>query len=403
MKKIKNYKILFIWQGDWPWDIRIDKQIKSLINSGNDVAILARNTRHEKNFEIIDNVKIHRINNFSTNEYFDNVLSTPFFLNPMWIIKMYKIFKLEKPDLIIIRDIPLAISAIKIAKALKIKTILDIAEHYPALIKESKYINNIFLRFLFKNLDLYKYIEKEAVRICDSLLVVVEEQKERLLSENKIETNKISIVSNTPWLTNLYKTASQKNLNKLKIVYTGCIDGKFRDLKTIIEACKYLSSADIEFNIVGSGVLLDELKVMVDKYNLTNVIFHGWMEHSKILEFLNTQDIGIVPHNDSDVIQYTIPNKIFDYMAYSLPIIVSSARPLKRIVEETACGYVYEACNPKSLAECINYILQNKSELYQKAQNGYNAIKNKYNWEKDSIIMLNVINNYLGNNYDFKN
>ena len=395
MQKINNHKILIIWQGNWPWDVRIDKQIKSLISNGNEVIILSRNTRHEKLFEVIDNVKVHRINNIFYNEYFDNVLSTPFFLNPIWIIKMYNIFKVEKPDLIIIRDIPLAISAIKIAKTLKIKTILDIAEHYPALIKEGKYMNNIFLRFLFKNLDCYKYIEKEAVRVCDALFVVIDEQKERILNENKIEANKISIVSNTPWLANLSFKSNTKISNKLKIVYTGNVDGKYRDLKTVIEACKYLSCADIEVNIVGCGVILDELKTMVNKYNLTNIIFYGWMEHSKMLEFLSTQDIGIVPHNDSDVIQYTIPNKIFDYMAHSLPIIVSSAKPLKRIVEETDCGYIYEACNPKSLAECINYILLNKSELYKKAQNGYNAIKNKYNWERDNELMLSKIREIL--------
>ena len=62
------------------------------------------------------------------------------------------------------------------------------------------------------------------------------------------------------------------------------------------------------------------------------------MSHHELLKALEEQHIGIIPHDNSDYIKYTIPNKIFDYMAHSLPIIVPSVKPLKRVVEETSSG-----------------------------------------------------------------
>ena len=82
-------------------------------------------------------------------------------------------------------------------------------------------------------------------------------------------------------------------------------------------------------------------------------------------------------------------------MAQSLPVIVSSAKPLKRIVEETDCGYIFEAENAKSLTNTIIYILNNKNELLIKGTNGYHSIKNKYNWEEDQKILFQIIQKIL--------
>ena len=79
-------------------------------------------------------------------------------------------------------------------------------------------------------------------------------------------------------------------------------------------------------------------------------------------------------------------------MAYSLPVIVSSAKPLKRIVEETNCGWFFESENAEDLADLLQQILENKNELKTKAVNGYNAVKNKYNWENDGKILSETIN-----------
>ena len=270
------------------------------------------------------------------------------------------------------------------------------AEPYPCAIKVfDKYMNNCVARFLFKTLDWYQHIENKACQNANHIFTVVEDNIERIQTHSKICTDKISVVSNTPELKTLFLKDNFQEISKLKVVYTGNVDGTFRGIMTLVEAAKLLKNKNIEFNIIGDGTYIAKIQEEIKLNNLKNINLIGKLSHNELLKALEEQHIGIIPHDNSDYIKYTIPNKIFDYMAHSLPIIVPSVKPLKRIIEKTNCGYVYEVCNPQSLAECINYILNNKSELYKKAQNGYEAIKSKYNWENDAKEMLNIIKVYL--------
>ena len=397
---MRNKKILFVWSADWPWDIRIEKEIISLKNkkANFDISILARNTSNRPFFEHMDGVAVYRLHKLFTNKKFDDIISTPIYINPIWFFEIFNTIKKVRPNIIIVRDIPLALSCIIIAKFFKIKVILDMAEHFPAAIKVNpKYINNPILKFLICNLNWYKHIEKYAVKWSDKIVVVVEESKERLINEYKISANKISIVSNTP-LQNVIPIATNNKVydeKKLKITYTGNVDGKFRGIHTIIETANLLKdNTNVEFNIVGDGIYLEEYKNKASKLKLKNINFLGRLPHKQLIEFLKSQNLGIVPHIKSDVIEYTIPNKIFDYMAQSLPVIVSSAKPLKRIVEETDCGYIFEAENAISLEKLIRKINLNREELVTKAQNGYQAIKNKYNWKNDEKNLIDIVNEY---------
>ena len=388
-----NKRILIVWTGNWPWDIRIEKEAKTLQKAGLEVCICSRNTKNLPTFEVLDNISVYRFFNFfKGSSLISDILSTPFYINPLWILHILKTILKTKPKIIIVRDIPLFLTCAFWAKIFKIKIILDVAEHWPAQIKvNKKYVNNWFTELLFCKLDWYKHIEKFSVKKADKIWVVVEEQKQRLMDDYGVEENKINVVSNTPCKNILSKHNTSTENNSLKIVYTGGVDGIFRGIQTIINTAKILKNLnknDIIISIIGDGSYLEYYRKISEENNLINIKFLGRKPHTELLDYLNTQDIGIVPHIKCDIIDYTIPNKLFDYMAHSLPVIVSSAKPIKRIVEETDCGYVFESDNPQSLADLLIYISNNKQELEMKAKNGYKAVEEKYNWENDENNIL---------------
>ena len=394
---MKNKCALIIWTGDWPWDIRIEKEMKTFQKNGYDVSICARNSKNLPVFEYMDNISIYRFFNlFKKNTLVSNILSTPFYINPLWFIHILTTILKSKPDIIIVRDIPLFLTCDFLAKLFKIKIVLDVAEHWPAQIKvNKKYVNNWFTELLFCKLDWYKHIEKKSVQKADKIWVVVEEQKERIVNEHNVNKDKISVVSNTPYKDILSEHSVLSDDNILKIVYTGGIDAPFRGIQTVVEAAKILNTKNnknIVFSLIGDGQYLNYYKEIAEKNKLYNIKFIGRKPYSEVLNYLKTQDIGIVPHVKCDIIDYTIPNKLFDYMAISLPVIVSSAKPLKRIVEETSCGYVFESENAKSLADLLIQISDNKQELKIKAKNGFEAVKEKYNWENDEQNILLTLN-----------
>ena len=385
-------KILIVWTDNWPWDSRIQKQIDSLHKNGYEIHLACKNTNFLPIRECLGNLYIHRIRNIFRNKFLTNILSIPFFLNPIWFFHLLKIILEVSPKVIIVRDIPLILPCIVISKILNIKIILDMAENYHEMMKfNKKYNSNFISRFLIKNLKIYKHIEEIAVNSVDHIYTVVEESSKRLQEEYKLSGSKISIVSNTPTVLIPYNNKN-KETKALNLIYTGNIDAEFRGIDQVIDAFEYLQDYPVVFNLIGDGPMKNFYIEKVKNLKLGNINFLGYVEHNNLLNFLATQDIGIVPHKKCRYIDTTVPNKLFDYMLYSLPVIVSSAEPLKRIVEEENCGYVYE--NKEDLINILKYIIDNREELSIKAQNGYEAVIKKYNWENDEKNLLDIVNKY---------
>ena len=82
-------------------------------------------------------------------------------------------------------------------------------------------------------------------------------------------------------------------------------------------------------------------------------------------------------------------------MSYSLPVITSSAKPLKRITESIDCGFVFEAGNPESLADLILKIYENRQSLITKAINWHSAIIEIYKSDNDSKVFCGVVEEIL--------
>ena len=57
---------------------------------------------------------------------------------------------------------------------------------------------------------------------------------------------------------------------------------------------------------------------------------------------------------------FALPNKIFEYLAADLPVLVAHYAEAKRLVEENAVGLTFDPYDPRSIAESINRKVQDK-------------------------------------------
>jgi hypothetical protein len=132
-------KVLYIWKGPYPWDVRTAKFCESLNNNDYDVHLLARwkDDKYEK--EKINNIIVHRVGYKKNHK-----LSIPIPYNPIWKTAIQKKIKEILPDLIIVREIMLAEVSGKLAKKNNIPIIMDMAENYPAAMIKSGKISLIF-------------------------------------------------------------------------------------------------------------------------------------------------------------------------------------------------------------------------------------------------------------------
>jgi len=394
-------KILYIWKDKYPWDVRVEKVCKALYDAGYEVFILARNKGETTQKEIIDGLNIIRVGGKST------MLTLPVPKNPIWNSAIKDTARAIKPDLIIVREIMLAAASAKIGKTnyisdksispkKSIPVIIDMAENYPAAMRDwRKYNKNFLSRFIVHSLKIPDIVEKQAVNLCDGIIVVCDEQIERLEKQYKFPPSKIAVVHNTPTLSN-FKNANYFSSKPPKIL---CHHGFLSAEKSITNLLLGFEIAaenkNIELIIAGSGECEDEYKELVSKFRNKNKIhFLGKYDYQTLPQILDKSDIGVIPYQINDFNNYTIHNKLFDYFALCKPVLASTANPLIRILNETKAGLAMDFSNEKNAAFAIEEIL--KADIETMSKNALDAAQKKYNWDIDAKILCDFIARFVG-------
>jgi glycosyltransferase involved in cell wall biosynthesis len=113
-----------------------------------------------------------------------------------------------------------------------------------------------------------------------------------------------------------------------------------------------------------------------------SVTFAGMIDLDDVPSFLASSDIGLILNEINRAHNTTIPNKIFEYMALELPVLVSNLRPLRRIVREEHCGYVLPThADPEQIAQAV--VRMSEMDLQSMGKNGRDAVTERYNWGQE--------------------
>jgi glycosyltransferase involved in cell wall biosynthesis len=383
--------LIYLWDADYPWDVRTEKVCASLTRAGYDMHIVARNRGWLETYEMSPIGAIHRMKPWSwLGKRLDNVLGFPAFLNPRWAYHLGSTAATAQARGIIIRDLPLCPLAIWAGRRLRIPVILDMAENYPALLQDV-WNTGRQGRFdwLVRNPRAAEKVERYCLPRVDRIVVVVEESKSRL-ERLGVESWKIDIVSNTPPRSRVSKPRQITNGQSgmpLTLVYMGLMEVA-RGLEVLLDGMALLAQkgADAKLDLIGGGRDLDLLRRRAARLGLwePRVTFHGYVpHHGQALEIVAKADVGVIPHLANGWANSTIPNKLFDYMAAGLPVLTSDAAPCARIVRQTGAGEIFRSGDPQELARGVGR-LRPPDVRSRYSQAGRSAILDTYNWEADT-------------------
>lgn len=388
--------ILILWQSKYPWDVRIDKFIRSLSKLGNKVFVLARSTDNGNAVCYYLDAKVYQIKPISRISLVNSVVTQPIPFNYIWDTNLNNIIVNEDIDLIIVRDIPLALTAYNIGNRNKIPVWLDMAEDYPATFKEMD--RNIFEKLFIKNYLLARYYEKYVIKRMDHISVVVEESKNRLVAMGTDE-KKVSIISNTP---DKYFVSQKIDSNivdfyrgKFVLLYHGNL-GKKRGIERILDVINRIKDRipNILLLVLG-GNQKDIIEICSYANNLGvghMVEFKGKVEYYELPSYISACEIGIIPHIMCEHTESTIPNKLFDYMALKKPILSSNVTPIKRIIDQSNAGEVFKWNDIDDLENKLLLLIDDKNKRILYGENGHKAYMEKYNWEQDELVVAGILN-----------
>jgi len=390
--------VCYIWDADYPWDVRVEKVCDSLAKK-HVVHLVCRNSKRRPSYEQTKHLHIHRLPALSQRwGKLNNFIGFPAFFNPLWIYHIWCTVRKVKADVIIVRDLPLALTAIGSGRLLGIPVVIDMAENYPAMIRDLWDREGFsVLNCLVRNPSIIRVVEQLSLRWCDHILVVVEESRDRLVASG-VPAQKITLVVNTPtsarWvdLPKLPDGMLARHAGGLTLVYLGLLEWP-RGVETVIRAIAIVRKQipAVRLLIVGSGRHESDFRKLVEELQVqTHVSFLGWIDYSSAIRVIMESDIGLVPHYATESWNTTVPNKLFDYMSMGKPVIVSNAKPTERIVKEERCGLVFSERNHEELAQAV-LNLEEGGVREEMGRNGKVAIAQKYNWAVDELRLFQAL------------
>ncbi len=178
------------------------------------------------------------------------------------------------------------------------------------------------------------------------------------------------------------------------IVYTGRLKAE-KGVDVLIRAFTRLDlRTDTRLLLIGK--LYDDLrKRLPEPQHLSGVEFLGFMPPAEVHQYQRCADILVLPSTrELSYDRYTMPLKMFEYMAAGRPVIASRLEGICEVIRHRHNGLLVEPSNPEQLAEALRELLDNpelRRSLAAKAQEDVL----QYTWEARAQRVVSFIQEAL--------
>jgi len=179
----------------------------------------------------------------------------------------------------------------------------------------------------------------------------------------------------------------EKFPDKKIILHLGAAD-EGRGMEQMIAAAKFLPQNYIVV-FIGGGKTETQAKILTQKLGLKNIYFFPAVAPNEMLSTIAQADLGLaLTQKISLSYYYSLPNKIFQYLAAKVPVLGSNFPEFKKIISKNGLGEVVDPAKPTLIAQKIIEMTKTRAQKqYRHRLEG--LAKNKYNWEVEGQKLLN--------------
>jgi len=167
----------------------------------------------------------------------------------------------------------------------------------------------------------------------------------------------------------------------LMAIFTGT-HGLANGLDAVIDVAVELQKRgrdDIKLVLVGDGMQKKPLVARAQQLKLANIVFHDPVNKTKLAGLMASADIGLQILANVPAFYYgTSPNKFFDYIAASLPVLNNYPGWLAELITEKKCGFAVPPENSQAFADALEYAADHRDELVIMGRNAQELARSQF-------------------------
>lgn len=290
---------------------------------------------------------------------------------------MYRLIKNCGADIVHANDLNALIPAYFAAKRSRMKLVYDSHEIFieNPWIAKRKWLHSLLFhveRYLLKRVDLLVNVSQAAGEYMGNLYPV----KSRMIVTNCISETTVSKVE-----------MQRKNSNFEVLNHGQFYEGRGYDI--MVDSSPYISDLqDVKLVLRGFGPMENALRDKVRQNHFNNVVFAKPVKTNELIPFASSSHVGVaITQKICLNFKLSISNKIFEYAAAGLPVIMSDIPEHRYLNNKYHFGIVLESDTPVCLAAAIRELFLNH-ELYSQLSENARKLSADVTWEREFKKLL---------------
>jgi glycosyltransferase involved in cell wall biosynthesis len=166
-----------------------------------------------------------------------------------------------------------------------------------------------------------------------------------------------------------------------------------RGLPELLDAMALVPDAQLV--LLGGGVLGDALRAQAERIGIADRShLLPPVPPDDVIAAAASADVGVSPTIPSSLNnRWSLPNKLFQYMAAGVPVVASDFPQVREVVDGARCGVVVDTTDPARIADGIRRILADRDEARAMGERGRAAVADRFNWDVSARSLSEVYAN----------
>ncbi len=162
-----------------------------------------------------------------------------------------------------------------------------------------------------------------------------------------------------------------------------------RGLEQLIKAMEGIVYKNIHLVLIGMDAMNGALHNLVSEKELDRTVhFLPPVPSEELASYTVDADIGVILFENTCLNNYySLPNKLFEYMMASVPVVSSSFPELKSVIRETACGLTLNTSCKEEVSNAIVQLHESPERRIAYGRSGREMALSKYNWERQHSLL----------------